>query len=187
MGWVVIYMYLASSGDASKDSDNNNHIKFDQSTSYNQMWWYHIFGLLWGVQFVLACQEITLAGCYATWYFTHDKEAMKSPVRQSMWRVFRYHLGSAALGSLIIAIIELMRLVLEYIDRKTKGTQSKIAQFVIKCLRCCLWCLERFMKFINKNAYIEIAVYGYSFCTAARQAFKVLLANVLRLAAINTV
>lgn len=30
-------------------------------------------------------------------------------------------------------------------------------------------------------------MYGYSFCTAARQAFKILLANVLRLAAINTV
>lgn len=38
----------------------------------------------------------------------------------------RYHLGSVALGSFIIAIVQFIRLVLEYIDRKTKQQQNKV-------------------------------------------------------------
>jgi hypothetical protein len=41
------------------------------------------------------------------------------------------------------------------------------------------------MKFINKHAYILTAIYGYSFCKAARKAFWLLLRNILRVAAVN--
>ena len=30
-----------------------------------------------------------------------------------------------------------------------------ILKAVLKCLQCCVACFERFMKFININAYIE--------------------------------
>lgn len=43
------------------------------------------------------------------------------------------------------------------------------------------------MKFLNKNAYIQTAIYGYSFCKAARCAFFLLLRNILRVAAVNMV
>jgi len=43
------------------------------------------------------------------------------------------------------------------------------------------------MKFLNKNAYIQTAIYGYSFCKAARSAFFLLLRNILRVAAVNMV
>ena len=29
---------------------------------------------------------------------------------------------------------------------------------LLKCCQCCLWCLEKFMRFINRNAYIMCAV-----------------------------
>jgi len=35
----------------------------------------------------------------------------------------RFHLGSIAFGSLIIAIVQFIRLVLAYLDRKTKAMQ----------------------------------------------------------------
>ena len=28
--------------------------------------------------------------------------------------------------------------------------------FVFRCLKCCFWCLEKFIRFINKNAYIMV-------------------------------
>lgn len=43
------------------------------------------------------------------------------------------------------------------------------------------------MKFLNKNAYIQTAIYGYSFCKAARKAFFLILRNILRVAAVNMV
>ena len=46
------------------------------------------------------------------------------------------------------------------------------------CLKCCIWCLEKFMKYITKNAYIIIAMYGKSFCPAMCKVSKKLTLNV---------
>ncbi|KAK2498341.1 hypothetical protein MC885_000971 [Smutsia gigantea] len=48
------------------------------------------------------------------------------------------------------------------------------------CLKCCFWCLEKFIRFLNRNAYIMIAVYGTNFCTSARNAFFLLMRNIIR-------
>ena len=184
--WIFVYLFLASAKSISLDS-GTGHAVYTVSDSYTKMWWYHLFGLFWTSQFILACQEIVLAGAVATWYFTREKSSISSPFTSSIYRLVRYHIGSAAFGSLIIAIIQMARFILGYIQRKLRGKTSKIVEFILCCLQCCLWCFEKFMKFINKNAYIEIAVYGYSFCRAAMTAFILLAKNILRVIAINTI
>ncbi len=37
---------------------------------------------------------------------------------------------------------------------RLRGKTTKLVSFLLKCLACCLWCFEKFMKFVNKNAYI---------------------------------
>ena len=44
-------------------------------------------------------------------------------------------------------------------------------------MRCCLDCFHRFVKFINENAYIQVALTGESFCTSAMAAFVLALKN----------
>ena len=105
----------------------------------------------------------------------------------SFWRLIRYHLGTAAFGSLIIAIIQMIRLILAYVQYmvnkyKNKGgaasrAAAKVAECILCCLQCILDCFERFMKFINMNAYIETAIYGYNFCRAAMKAFQLLVSK----------
>lgn len=34
------------------------------------MWWYHFVGLVWISEFILACQQMTVAGAVVTYYFT---------------------------------------------------------------------------------------------------------------------
>lgn len=34
---------------------------------------------------------------------------------------FRYHVGSLAFGALILTLVQIVRIILEYIDHKTKG------------------------------------------------------------------
>lgn len=100
-----------------------------------------------------------------------------------MW----YHQGTAAFGSLVIAIIKTIRAVLAYIQRKAKKTGNKILEYIMCCCQCFMWCLEKCMKFLNKYAYILTAIYSYSFCKAARRAFFLLLRNILRVAAVSLV
>eukprot|EP00057_Strongylocentrotus_purpuratus_P027203 XP_011681677.1 PREDICTED: choline transporter-like protein 1 [Strongylocentrotus purpuratus] len=151
------------------------------------MGWYYIFGLLWVTQFILACQECTIAGAIAEWFFARDKSLLSTPILKSIYRIIRYHLGSLAFGSLLIAIIMFIRIVLGYIQSKLKGAKSAPAQYCLKCMQCILWLFEKVLRYINRNAYIEIAIYGYNFCKAAQKAFSVLVSNALRVAAINSV
>ncbi|MEE6523568.1 hypothetical protein FKM82_022547 [Ascaphus truei] len=92
----------------------------------------------------------------------------------------RYHTGSLAFGSLILALVQIVRIILEYLDHKLKASQNAFARFLLCCLKCCFWCLEKFIKFINRNAYIMIAMYGKNFCTSAKEAFFLLMRNVIR-------
>jgi choline transporter-like protein 2/4/5 len=100
----------------------------------------------------------------------------------------RWHTGSLAFGALIIAIIQFIRIVLAYMQKKLKGYgDNSVAQFFLKCLGCCFWCLEKIFKYINKNAYILIAVYGYHFCKACCRAFNLLMRNILRVFVLNSI
>ena len=54
------------------------------------------------------------------------------PLLMSFWRCFRYHLGTLAFGSLIIAIVQMIRIVLEYVDRKLKNNENEVTKFIMK-------------------------------------------------------
>ena len=47
-------------------------------------------------------------------------------VISSFWRLVRFHLGTAAFGSFIIALIQLVRLILAYIEHLVKKYEVRI-------------------------------------------------------------
>ncbi|XP_070581822.1 choline transporter-like protein 2 isoform X2 [Ptychodera flava] len=148
---------------------------------------YALFGLFWMMCFVVALGQIVLAGAFASYYwaFHKPKDIPSFPVTMSLGRALRYHLGSLAFGSLIIAIVKIIRVLLEYMEKKLKGAENRVARFILRCLKCCFWCLEKCLKFINKNAYIMIAVYGKSFCPSAKKAFFLLMRNIVRVVVLD--
>uniref|UniRef100_A0AAY4DSR4 Choline transporter-like protein n=1 Tax=Denticeps clupeoides TaxID=299321 RepID=A0AAY4DSR4_9TELE len=150
---------------------------------------YNVFLFFWCANFVTALGQMTLAGAFASYYwaFNKPKDIPACPIFASLGRALRYHTGSLAFGSLILAIIQVIRVLLEYLDYKLKGAQNKFAKFLLCCLKCCFWCLEKFIKFLNRNAYIMVAIYGKNFCTSARDAFFLLMRNVIRVAVLDKV
>ncbi|XP_073776231.1 choline transporter-like protein 5-A isoform X4 [Danio rerio] len=144
---------------------------------------------LWLVNFTIALGQCTVAGAFASYYWARRKPAdiPPCPVFSSFSRALRYHTGSLAFGSLILAVVQLIRVILEYLDHKLKGAHNAFARFLLCCLKCCFWCLERFIRFMNRNAYIMIAIYGKNFCTSAREAFYLLMRNVVRVAVLDKV
>ena len=147
-----------------------------------------LFTYFWTSEFLVACGQLVLALAIACWYFTRDKTKCGNGTVMWAARVLTFnHLGTAAFGSLIIAIILTIRAIIAYIQKKAKKSGNKLLQYIMCCLQCCMWCLEKCMRFLNKNAYIQTAIYGYSFCKAARKAFFLVLRNILRVAAVNMV
>ena len=56
-------------------------------------------------------------------------------------------------------------------------TENRVINIFMKCLNCLLWCFEKCIRFLNKNAYIQIAINSEHFCVAAREAFIIILRN----------
>lgn len=98
-----------------------------------------------------------------------------------------YHLGSIAFGAFLIALIQTLRDILNYIEKKTKRYSNQVTKIIICACKCCLWCMEKCLKFISKNAYIIIAMYGYGFCRSACKALKLIVMNAARAAAVSGV
>uniref|UniRef100_A0A8C1DMY5 Choline transporter-like protein n=1 Tax=Cyprinus carpio carpio TaxID=630221 RepID=A0A8C1DMY5_CYPCA len=144
---------------------------------------------LWVVNFTIALGQCTLAGAFASYYWALRKpeDIPACPLASSFGRALRYHTGSLAFGALILSIVQFIRIILEYLDHKMKGAHNAFTRFLLCCLKCCFWCLERFIKFMNRNAYIMISIYGKNFCGSARDAFFLLMRNVMRVAVLDKV
>ncbi|XP_060226250.1 choline transporter-like protein 2 isoform X1 [Meriones unguiculatus] len=150
---------------------------------------FNAFMFFWLSNFVLALGQVTLAGAFASYYWAIRKpdDMPAFPLFSAFGRALRYHTGSLAFGSLILAIVQIIRVILEYLDQRLKAAQNKFAKFLMVCLKCCFWCLEKFIRFLNRNAYIMIAIYGTNFCTSARNAFFLLMRNIIRVAVLDKV
>uniref|UniRef100_A0AAR2JQN3 Choline transporter-like protein n=1 Tax=Pygocentrus nattereri TaxID=42514 RepID=A0AAR2JQN3_PYGNA len=150
---------------------------------------YNVIAFLWCVNFVIALGHCTLAGAFASYYWAFHKPAdiPACPLVSSFMRALRYHVGSLAFGALILTIIQVVRIILEYIDHKCRAAQNPCGRFLMCCLKCCFWCLEKFIKFLNRNAYIMIAIYGKNFCVSAKNAFLLLMRNILRVVVLDKV
>ncbi|KAK1798978.1 hypothetical protein P4O66_007248, partial [Electrophorus voltai] len=150
---------------------------------------YNLFLFFWCANFVMALGQVTLAGAFASYYwaFTKPDDIPASPICYSLSRALRYHTGSLAFGSLILSIVQVVRVILEYLEDHLKDAENGFAKFLLSCMKCCFWCLEKCIKFLNRNAYIMIAIYGKNFCTSARDAFFLLMRNVVRVVVLDSV
>ncbi|TDH05607.1 hypothetical protein EPR50_G00124140 [Perca flavescens] len=150
---------------------------------------YNLLIFLWLLNFSLALEQCTLAGTFASYYWARRKpqDIPACPLFSSFSRAIRYHTGSLAFGALILSVAQLVRIILEYLENKLKGIDNSLSRFIMHCLKCCFWCLEKVIRYMNRNAYIMVAIYGKNFCSSAREAFFLLMRNVVRVAVLDRV
>ena len=121
------------------------------------------------------------------WYFKHAKTSIESrQIVESTKLLLRYHTGTIAFGSLLLAVVQFLRIILTYVQQKLeKKDPTKLLKCLFCCCQCCLWCLEKFIKFVDKHAYIQCAMNGKNFCHSARRAFGLLFRNMGRVATLS--
>lgn len=142
---------------------------------------YSLFAFLWNNEFILALGQMILAGAVGVWFFTPNREKGRTfVIRDSLKHAFRYHLGTLAFGALIIATVKLIRYICFYFEQQAKAQKNRVMVLVLRVLQCCLWCFEKCLKFLNKNAYIQTALLGTPFCTSAKNAFYLIARNIVR-------
>jgi choline transporter-like protein 2/4/5 len=188
---IVYGVHLASLGDITVEPTGVTGVavrkyEFDELTK--QMGWYLLFCAFWTVSFVVAMGEIVIAMCVSRWYFSRDKSKVgMCTVFSAIGETFRYHIGTAAFGSFIIAVTKMVRAFVTYLQKKAKDMNNKVGEALLCCCQCCLWLFEKVVKFLNKNAYIQTAIFGTAFCRSAREAFTLIMRNAGKVASITYV
>lgn len=151
---------------------------------------YNLFGFFWVWFFIHGMCQLIFAGVFSRYYWTFNKKKNLPTflILNSTYIAFRYHIGSVAIGSFLMATVKIIQVIIEYIDRKCKQYgDNPVARGIIWCFRCCFWILDNFLRYINTNAYIMIAVYGKGYFTSAKEAFNLVLNNVIRAVIIDKV
>ncbi|GAB1288072.1 Choline transporter-like protein 3 [Apodemus speciosus] len=68
--WVAVLLSLGTAGTA--QVLENGQVEYKPLSGIRYMWWYHLIGLVWTSEFILACQRITVAGAMVACYFNRD-------------------------------------------------------------------------------------------------------------------
>lgn len=178
--WIYCAVHVASIGTVEPRTDLQflSEVKWDDNTRY--VFWYQLFGLLWVAAFINGVCQFVIAASACIWYFTVNSDTKgRGTVGTALYWGFRFHLGSIAFGSFIIAVVQFIRIMFEWYRRymAKASRDNKVVKALLCLTSYCLYLLEKCVKYISKNAYIQVALTNDYFCKAAWNAFALILAN----------
>jgi len=152
--------------------------------------WALLFSFVWFYFFHVAIFTLVTALSVSHWYFYRNDPNQCSgtgwrtditegwypgrPMVLALWRVVWYHLGTAAMGSFVMTLVTMPRIILEYINSQSEADANPVLKGIIWCTRCCLCCLQNCVQFITEYAYVYCAVTGSPFWSSARKSFQLI-------------
>ncbi|XP_078427443.1 plasma-membrane choline transporter family protein [Wolffia australiana] len=210
MFWASAALHLFSSGQILRNECDANCCSFDLKSNkvncdnccgYSIHYtphipvaiFFHLFGCFWVTQFIVASSSTVIAGSVASYYWNRGEvsEIPFLPVFSSLKRFLRYSIGSVALGSLIVSVVESVRFILESIRRRLKFSDTVSESWMGRATsfssHCCLGCIDWTIKSVNRNAYIMIAITGEGFFKASSVATGLIMNNILRIGKVNVI
>ena len=193
--WVGCMVCVSSIGEIEVKSVTTQQKEVTWDTNTRWMAFFMYFGILWIMAFLMAANEFVTIVSTCTWYFSRkdipDDDGIPgdSEVWKGFWWSIRYHAGTLAFGSLLIAIVWTIRSIFEYIGEKIQSASGDnfATKCLLGCVRCCLDCFDRFMRFVNQNAYIYCALSNEGFCSSALNAFILVLKNMAKFSFVNAI
>jgi hypothetical protein len=140
---------------------------------------YFIYFLLalsfyWTAEVIVNLIHVTVAGIAGSWYFLYPQRAPSNVSTGAFRRSITYSFGSICFGSLIVAAIRTIRLVLSYVRNMAARENNIIVVCIICCVQCLFAMIESIVAYINQYAYVYVGIYGMSYIEAAKSTFSLL-------------
>ena len=142
---------------------------------------FNFFMMLWTLAFHngVAYMTISLAG--SSWFFSApgDEKDTTGRVAESYITVARYHPGTVAFGTLLFAIMGMLRAIMNALEKRLRDTSGANAAccLFLCCANCCLSCLDRIVRFLTEHGFVMSALTGTSLIGGAREAVRLLATN----------
>jgi hypothetical protein len=149
----------------------------------------YILGVFWVDELFTAMSQFVVSYSVVLYYFCPKdangyKEAPFLPLFRGYFVGFVFHIGTLAFGAALIAVVRLISLVLSYIAKQAEKENAALA-CVAKAMLCLVQCFKRCLEFLNKNAYMDVAYRSSWFCTAAKNALKMIMQEATLMALLN--
>lgn len=141
---------------------------------------------LWVYDFSNAISCFVYAYMSATWFYAPLASAEEKDFEEATllsdayWAIVSNHLGSLALGSLIILIMRPVRVVLDLVTRPVRKAEEDDENVCTKCAsafpafgKACEKLIDfyqRRIRMLRRSAYMDIAMSGHGFFEAAYEA-----------------
>jgi hypothetical protein len=77
--------------------------------------YYHGFGFLWNTAMILSMSNFVITSATCIWYHNNHEDG-GHPISKSFFMAFRYHFGTLAFGSFILAVVWVLRIIAEYVN-----------------------------------------------------------------------
>jgi len=137
---------------------------------------FETFSFLWTSQVVKNVALATLAGGpFGSWYYFGPRELgemPKHPTTSAFGRASTLSLGSIAFGSLIVTLLELLKMFLNMARNNANADGHPVEACLACCAACFVGIIEGMVEYFNRYAYIEIALYGKPYITAAKDTWR---------------
>ncbi len=143
--------------------------------------------------------HVAVSGLFATYYFMAVPDpsqpgkhslSVRNPTAKAAGRAVTTSFGSICYGSLIIAIIQLIRSLIRSAADQSARDGNILAFFCLYCVLCCLDMIEAIAQYFNKviflfvalslqpsqlrqYAFTQVAIYGKDYCTAGKVIFLI--------------
>jgi len=131
---------------------------------------YFLAGLIWLLEMSSAMSQFIISYAVVLWYYTPKPKGTgpRMPLQRGLLVGLTFHLGTIALGSLLIALFRPLRLTLGMMSSQARSGQNRTCEVIAACLGCCTRCYRRQLEYIAKTAYIDVCISSTSFCIAAQ-------------------
>lgn len=127
-----------------------------------------LLSFYWTNQVLANIIHVTVAGVLGTWWFspTEASSCCSKSITDSFCRSVTYSFGSICLGSLVVAIIQLMKHLVNQLRNNRRGAAGSLVLCVLECV---MGCLQSIIEYFNKWAFVYVGIYGYDYATAGRK------------------
>jgi Plasma-membrane choline transporter len=134
------------------------------------------FAGYWISEWIKNTIHTTVAGVYGSWYFCSGKPGgmPKGATRGAFKRATTYSFGSISLGSLFVAIINMLRQACSIAQQQSAQDGNIVGTIMFCCLGCFIGLLDWAVTFINRYAFSHIALYGKAYIPAAKDTWKMM-------------
>ncbi|MCJ1292126.1 putative choline transporter, neither null mutation nor overexpression affects choline transport [Xylographa carneopallida] len=134
------------------------------------------FAGYWISEWIKNTIHTTVAGVYGSWYFCSGKPGgmPSGATRGAFRRAITYSFGSIAEGSLVVALINMLRQACSIAQQQEGAQGNVVGAIVFCCLGCIIGLLDWAVQFINRYAFSFIALYGKAYFPAAKDTWTMM-------------